>query len=67
MASGCYNRDVLRMVRSTLLWHRALAAPKGEIGGVTVIYGRDMVFRIFHVEKINEIKKLTWFPILQGA
>ena len=39
------------VVRSTLLWHRLLAAPKGEIGGVTVIYGRDMVFRIFTLKK----------------
>ena len=55
------------MVRSTLLWHRLLAAPKGEIGGVTGICGRDMVFSHFHVEKIKTQHLTRWSPILQGV
>ena len=34
-------------------------------GGVSIIYGRDMVFLVFQVEKINEIKnKSAWLPIV---
>ena len=49
------------MVRSTLLWHPALAAPKREIGGVAGIWAWNMVFRIF---QYREIIKPIWSTVV---
>ena len=60
-------RNIHIVARSTLSWPLQLTSTSGKTGGVTVISGRDMVFRIYHHLKINESKKSTLFPILQGA
>ena len=50
------------VVRSTLLWHQPLAAPSGEIGGVTGMCSREPFERIFQHQKIIKSIWSTMVP-----
>ena len=58
-----HQEGVPQVVRSTLLWLPLIAAPKGEIGGVSVICGRDTFDRDFHYQKMV---RSTLLPVTRG-